>query len=257
MNKNINPIRLISLGAIVILLVGSLCSLFFEDSAIAVSYFPNPTIFIPIVNITTLLFSVVLFVFPKLELLKYFIIIPQIITTTMTGHETLGVFLFLILIFMINFEEFFSTNKKKILIGLSIIIFLILLPSVIPYGIVRFCMAFAETIFFLIIFYSGFIFFNQKFNTLLPIINAKLYFANEIQLPAVGESVNLQKIGLSNREALFLKLYVKENLSYGQIAQKTNTSLSIVKRDMSNCLTIFGCKNSATLKVILSNFILE
>ena len=123
MNKNINPIRLISLGAIVILLIGSLCSLFFEDPAIAVSYFPNPTIFIPIVNITTLLFSVVLFVFPKLELLKYFIIIPQIITTTMTGHETLGVFLFLILIFMINFEEFFSTNKKKILIGLSIIIF--------------------------------------------------------------------------------------------------------------------------------------
>ena len=76
MNKNINPIRLISLGAIVILLVGSLCSLFFEDSAIAVSYFPNPTIFIPIVNITTLLFSVVLFILPKLELLKYFIIIP-------------------------------------------------------------------------------------------------------------------------------------------------------------------------------------
>ena len=42
-----------------------------------------------------------------------------------------------------------------------------------------------------------------------------------------------------------------------QIATKFNSSLSLVKKEMSCCLEIFGCKNIATLKMILSHYVLK
>lgn len=254
MIKNVNSVRVIAFGAIIILLFGTLCSIFFEDLSIANSVFPYPNITIPFINAVCLFFSIILFIFPKLYFFCYVILIPQIIATTMTGHEALGVFLYVLLLLIIFFEQNLSSKTKRILFVISLFIFFVNLLSVIPYGMVRFCMAIAETIFFITTFFAFYIFLKTKLNSLMPEINSKLYFSKEINLPKVGETVYLNKIGLTERQSELLILFVNNDLSYTQLANKTNISSSIIKKEMSNCLTTFGCRNISTLRIILSNF---
>ena len=152
MKKNVDSVRVIAFGAILILLFGTLSSLFFEDPSIAKSVFPNPIFFIPYINAISLFFAFLLFLFPKLYFMCYVILIPQIIATTMTGHESLGVFLYVLLLVIILFEQTLSFKTKRIIIFFSFFFFGILLLSVIPYGMIRFCMAIGETIFFITTF---------------------------------------------------------------------------------------------------------
>ena len=254
MIKKVNPLRLVTFGAIIILLAGTLCSVLFEDPSIKNSIFPNPEVSIPFLNALSLFFAVCLFIFPKFEFLCYIVLIPQIIATTMTGHETLGVFLYVLFLAILFFEQRLSYKVKNLFMILSLIIFLIVLLGVLPYGIVRFCMAFAETIFFVTTFLSFYISIKEKLNSLIPEINSKLYFSNDIKLPKSGEVVSLKEIGLTKRQSELLILFVTKDFSYTQLAQKTDISVSIIKKEMSDCLTIFGCRNIATLRIILSNF---
>ncbi len=254
MKKNVDSVRVIAFGAIIILLFGTLCSLFFEDPSIAKSVFPNPNFLIPCINAISLFFAFLLFLFPKLYFMCYVILVPQIIATTMTGHESLGVFLYVLLLVIILFEQTLSFKTKRIIIFFSFFFFGMLLLSVIPYGMIRFCMAIAETIFFITTFFAFHGFLKAKLESLIPEINSKLYFSKEIMLPKVGETVYLSKIGLTERQSELLILFVKKDLSYTQLSKKTNISSSIIKKEMSNCLTIFGCRNIATLRIILSNF---
>lgn len=87
MLKKINPVRFIALAAFIILLLGVFCSLYFTDPNVYKSVVPYPTITIPVINIFSAFFALLLFIFPSHKIFMYFVLIPQIISTTLTTHE--------------------------------------------------------------------------------------------------------------------------------------------------------------------------
>ena len=101
MLKKINSVRFIALAAFIILLLGVFCSLYFTDPNVYKSLVPYPTITIPVINIFSAFFALLLFIFPSHKFFMYFVLIPQIISTTLTTHETLGAFLYVLLIVII------------------------------------------------------------------------------------------------------------------------------------------------------------
>lgn len=125
------------------------------------------------------------------------------------------------------------------------------------YGIVHFVMAYAETLFFLCVIISLKLFYEEKFQTIMPLLNSNLYLSKNINLPNVGKDISLSEYNLSKRQSDFLISFIVNNLSYNQIASKFNCSLSLVKKEMSCCLEIFGCKNISTLKMILCHYKLK
>ena len=116
MLKKINPVRFIALAAFIILLLGVFCSLYFTDPNVYKSVVPYPTITIPVINIFSAFFALLLFIFPSHKIFMYFVLIPQIISTTLTTHETLGAFLYVLLIVIIYFNDTLSIKAKKIII---------------------------------------------------------------------------------------------------------------------------------------------
>ena len=257
MLKKINPVRFIALAAFIILLLGVFCSLYFTDTNVHKSVVPYPTITIPVINIFSAFFALLLFIFPSHKIFMYFVLIPQIISTTLTTHETLGAFLYVLLIVIIYFNDTLSIKAKKIIIISSLSVWLFTLLGCYVYGIVHFVMDYAETLFFLCVIISLKLFYEEKFQTIMPLLNSNLYLSKNINLPNIGEDISLSEYNLSKRQSDFLISFIVNNLSYNQIASKFNCSLSLVKKEMSCCLEIFGCKNISTLKMILCHYKLK
>ena len=257
MLKKINPVRFVAFVSFLILLMGVFCSIFFTDPNVYKSIIPYPTVTIPVINIFSATCAFLLFIFPKIHCLAFFVLIPQIVSTTLTTHETLGAFLYVLLIVILHLNDFLSAKIKKIIILVSIPIWFCLLLGCYVYGVVHFVMAYAETLFFFCILLSFKFFYENKFQSIMPIINSNLYLSKKIKLPQPGEEINLSEFNLSKRQADFLISFIVYSLSYNQIATKFNSSLSLVKKEMSCCLEIFGCKNIATLKMILSHYVLK
>lgn len=232
MKKQINPVRFIALAAFLILSLGSFCSLYFTDPNIYKSVIPYPTITVPVINIFSALFALLLFIFPSQKQFMYFVLIPQIISTILTTHETLGAFLYVLLIIIIYFNDMLSIKVKKVIIIVSLPVWLFTLLGCYVYGIVHFVMAYAETLFFLCVIISLKLFYEEKFQAIMPLLNSNIYLSKNINLPNVGEYIFLKEYNLSKRQSDFLISFIEKNLSYNQIALKFNCSLSLVKKEM-------------------------
>lgn len=255
--KKLEPIQYLALGGFVFLLIASYCSIFMQEDWAGLTLVPCYKIVIPAVNILSTILCALMFLFPKNLIIIYSALTIESILSTMTGIESLGIYLFSLMIILIYLDTGFVGKKIKIIVVLMYIAFTIVLLSTFVYGRARFFMAFGCTYFFAFAFYSIILTYKKKLKALIPAIQQELFISKEVKLPKSGEVMHLKDYDISDRQKMILYEVMANNKTYGEIALKHNLSTSLVKKDMTGILQYFGCKNANSLKLVLSQFVLS
>ena len=255
--KKLEPIQYLALGGFVFLLIASYCSLFFQEEWSGTTTVPYYKIVIPVINIISTILCVFMFLFPKNYIIIYTALSLECVLSTLTGIESLGVYLFSLMIILIYMNTGFIGKKNKIIVVLLYLMFTITLLGVIVYGKSRFWMALGCTYFFACAFYCIILTYKKKLKTLIPAIQQELFISKEVHLPKAGEIMHLKDYDISDRQKTILYEVMVNKKTYGEIAIKNNLSTSLVKKDMTGILQYFGCKNASSLKIVLSQFVLS
>ncbi|MBP5520635.1 MAG: helix-turn-helix transcriptional regulator [Treponema sp.] len=254
--RKLEPSQFLAFGGFIILFIASYFNIFKQDEWIGLTIIPYPKYVIPILDIASTLFTICIVIFPKKHFSLYPVLFVQAILTSLTGYEQLGIFLFSVLIVLIYLNGSFYCKKQNLLIILLYVFYSVVLLGVIRYGKQRFYIAIGYTYFIAAAFNYLFMVYRQKLTSLLPLIHQELYLSKDIQLPKSGEIMHLSKYKITERQKIILYEAVAKNKTYGEIALKNNLSLSLVKKEMTNIMQYFGCKNIDSLKIVLSQFIL-
>lgn len=225
---------------------------FFIDHTGNPSVIPYLDIVLPIVNTSSALFAYYLLFRPNFIKGQCVLTFVQSVFTTITGYEGLGTFLYIALIFVLFCNGFFKKKQKRFYVILTICWFVIIL-GVIPFGIERFIIEVAVSVFFLgfqIYLYNK---YKEILKSLLPVSELK----SQTALPNPGEKLYLNKLGLTERQVKIIDLYLKNNYSYQEIADICYVSVSTIKKDMINIFSLFGVKNIKELNILLLQYDLK
>ena len=241
--------RVLDLGGFIILAVAAVISFIVEAESRTV--IPKPEIVIPVVNTVCAVLAFVQFIFPKKHLLSYTVMLIQSISTILTGYETLGVFLFTALVILMFCNHDLKTHfYAKILPLLGVL--MLSLPGVLPFGLFRFILAFAESVFFLAFYFCIY----RKLETLLvsiaPVFESTIQ--PKIDLPEKGGLISLADLGLNERQQNLIFDNLTEDSSYTDLSKKYYVSTSTVKKEMSDAFHLIGVKNLEELRILLMQY---
>lgn len=231
-----------------ILTTATLISYFHEP--VVGTIIPAPGITIPIMNTLCALISFSMFFCPNIYPLEIFLGFTQSVCTTLTGYETLGTFLFCATIILLFCNGFFKTNHKRKIYTLMIF-WIIIIQGVLPFGIDRYFLEIAVSLFFAGFYYYIYLKLADSLSTFVP---AKIVANTKVTLPPPGSEISLEDFNLNERQILLIKSYMKHSYSYAQMAQKYNISTSSVKKAMSEAFNVFGVKNIKELHILLLQY---
>ena len=251
--KTVSAETIMHIAAVFILVIATGVSLVSTPDPYTV--IPKVEITVPIINALCVVLALVLLFIPRNTALECSILAIQAVSTCLTGYESLGIFLFSALLLILFCDGFFKKHAvRRILI--LFVIWLAVLPGIIPHGIERYILAIAESI-FIIAFYC---FIYKKLESLLkPLVT--LYIPESI-CPAVkdikkGDKLSLTSCGLNEREVQFTFDFLVNNKTYRQIADEQYVSISTVKKVMADVLKKFGVRNQNDLKILLLQYKIE
>lgn len=233
-------------SSFLILSLAAILSFILEPAAYTI--IPNPKITVPVINTLCAVLAFLLLVTPTNIYIESFILILQSLSTTLTGYELLGVFLYSANFILMFCYGFFRIRAKRKIIA-YILFWLVITPGILPFGIDRYFLAIG-TSFFIIGFY-GFVYAKLQ-HILTPLIPAKL--KTKIPLPAPGSKLDLAAYNLTDRQIQLVKAYLATGNSYAQLAKKMNMSTSLIKKEMSETFTKLGVKNIKELHLLLLQY---
>jgi DNA-binding CsgD family transcriptional regulator len=251
-NKNKNMIKsrhkmVFLISAFLLLLAAALVSLLSKNDPI--TFIPNPDIPLKVINTLSAILAFICVLKPDLVYLQYTILTLQCISTTWTGYETLGAFLFALLVQIMFCNSFFKT-KTQFKFFVLFLFYSIVSIGVYPQGIDK-----------LVIHYVVIIFFCGSFIYIYKELESKAFsfFAypipkNGIKLPEKGKPIVLENYNLTERQIKFTKDIVWNNCSYLDISKTDNVSISTVKNEMTVVFKEFGIKNKAELILLLGQY---
>lgn len=133
------------------------------------------------------------------------------------------------------------------------ILWILLLTTLIPFGIDRFIFAFAVSIFMTAAFIYIYFLLFKKFSFLL-LREKSTNFQKRISNLLPGSILDLSNFNLSERQTKCLVECVCNSLSYKQIAEKIFISESVIKKEMQNIFEIFDVENKEQLKILLAPY---
>lgn len=214
------------------------------------SIVPYTNIVTPCVNGFCTILCVFFIFFPRNQKILMAILTIQSVYDVLTGYEILGLFHFLFLLLILFCRGFFKTyliRKISILLGCWVL----LLVTLVSFGIDRFVFAFVVTLFMISAFLYIHYLLIDKLSCLIPQIDsAKINISN-------GTVLNLTELGFTERQIQCIYEYQKESPTYKEVADKLLTSESTIKYEMSNICKKFGVKNREELKIILTRYELK
>lgn len=242
------PSKLVNFFGFIVLLVASILSIILDPCHITI--IPFAKISIPIINSLCTLFCLYLLLFkPTFYIGQCIVLIVQSVTTTLTGYEILGTFLFFAAALILFCEGFFKTNLKEKIYILASFWFITTL-GIIPFGWSRFVLALAVFLFF-----GGFyVFIYSKLKDLLNPLLPQNMVNCSIDLPPKGSRIILSNFGLNERQINILKNYMETKDSYSKLAYNICVSVSTVKREMADVLKIFGVRNINDLYILFLQY---
>ncbi|MBQ5999049.1 MAG: hypothetical protein IJL70_06220 [Treponema sp.] len=245
--------------AAIVLTIGSVMS--FNHTPHLHTIFPKPEITIFLINATSAALCYFLVIKPSNFYIQALIIFIQAITTTLTGFETLGTFLYESAIILCFCNGFFKNHIKIKIITLILIWLLVLIGF--GYTIIYnnpergkslLVLECAITVFF----FSFYFYIYKKLESLLKVLvpAKKVHFSN-LNLPQPGSVLNLNKYGLSERQIKLTMEYLHTEDNYETLSKKFFISKSTVKKDMSEVFYKFGVSNVNELHLLLLQYIVK
>ena len=239
--------RIFLIFSFIILMIATVLS--FILPAETRSVIPYPKIIIPFINtICTILCFLTIF---KMNwyMLQYAILFIESICTILTGYELLGIFLYSAFLIKLFVNGFF-VKKLFPKIFILILIWLITILGLIPFGFERVILSYASLCFFCTFYLHIYKKMENDLIRYMPPVPVK----SEIKLPPYGEKLYLSDYNLSDRQNKFLMEYLKNGKSYKSMAEIFIVSESIIKTEMSRIQRKFGVKNREDLRVLLLQY---
>ena len=233
--------------AFIMLLTASIIS--FRLPAETRSIIPFPQIIIPLINsICTLLCFITIFKMTWYPL-QYAILFIESICTILTGYELLGIFLYSALLIKLFVNGFFRKHLYS-KITLLLIIWLISVLGLIPFGFERVILSYASIFFFCTFYFHIYKKMEDDLQRYIPPVPVE----SKVNLPSHGEKIYLSDYNLSKRQIKILQEYLKFGKSYKTMADEFFVSESIIKTEMSRIQRKFGVKNREDLRVLLLQY---
>ena len=247
--KKYEKIMLIS--AFSVLLTATILSIINDNDIPTV--IPFHTTVVPIINGLSAFLCLVLLFIKENYRLQCLILFVQGICTALTGYEVLGAFLYSAMFVLLFANKYFTTNPKK-KIFIFVLIWILTVLSLIPFGIQRFILELVISFFF-----AGF--YAYVYKKLEHILSIFIPVKNDSQiidkLPERGSKIKIEEFGLSERQIKFVKDYLKNKSSYKELGEKYFTSTSTVKKEMREVFDKFNVKNINELYMLLVQFVIE
>ncbi|HPX26008.1 MAG TPA: hypothetical protein PLG87_04315 [Treponemataceae bacterium] len=257
MNKNIkisnefNPFRLSALMAFFALGISVIID--------TIRGIHNPYTIVPYVHIVTyvvnfslMLMCILIIIFPRRKKLIIIPIFAESIFTVLIGYEFLGIILYAFTLIMLFAWDFFIHRfKRKILF--AIILWILILLSLIPFGIDRFFFAVGVSLFNLSIYFCIYSLLFSKLSHLIPEIRI-LQDKDVKPIPKPGSLLVFQDYPFTERQIMCIYLVMQGTSSYKSIADRLAISISVIKKEMLEIYHFFGVKNREMLYILLSQY---
>lgn len=250
--------------ATLVLAIASVMS--FNHKPVHMTVIPNPQYTIFGINSLSALFALILVIFPTSWKTMASLLLFQSISTTLTGYDTLGTFLYSGCIILCFCNGFFKTRLKlKILI--FIIIWMLVLAGYGFYalnndnpefigirGLYRLILEIAISIFFF-----GFYFYiYKKLEVLLvTLVPAKNVMNTNEKLPKPGSTLYLSDFNLTERQTKLVLEYLNTQKNYEALSEQFYISKSTVKKDMTEVFEKFSVTNLKELHILLLQYIVK
>lgn len=240
-------VRVFLFFAFLVLVTASILSFILEPEYRTIIPFPKYSI--PVINTSSALLCLLALINPKWHWSQYLICFIQAISTTLTGYEHLGTFIYSALIIILFCNGAFK-SKPKLKISIMMSIWILTLLGLIPFGIPRMILAYAVSFFYGAFYY----FIYTKLKTMLSPLLPAASVQSSIELPPPGSEISFKDYGLTERQIKFVTEYIKDGVSYNFLVEKYFVSLSTVKSEMASIFRIFGVKNKEDLRILLLQY---
>lgn len=227
---------------------------------------PKPEYTIFFINAISAILALLLCIFPKNWQAMVSLLLFQSISTTITGYDTLGTFLYSGCIILCFCNGFFKKSLKIKILGFILIWALVLagygfyaIHNQDPEfngirGVYRLLLEIAVSIFFF-----GFYFYiYKKLEVLLvTLVPAKTVINTNEKLPAAGSTIYLSEFNLTERQAKLVLEYLATQKNYEALSEQFFISKSTVKKDMTEVFEKFSVTNLKELHILLLQYIVK
>lgn len=196
---------------------------------------------------------------PSVWQAQVFLLFIQACTTTLTGYNTLGTFLYSAFIILCFANGFFKT-KVRLKISCILIAWIAVLIGYGYYaiqwgtrGVMYIHISIATSLFF----FAFYFYVYKKLETLLvPLVPAKPQ-KSDIKLPQQGTSLYLSNYGLTERQTNLVLEYLSSEKTYSELAKQFYISESTVKKDMTEIFEKFNVQNIKDLHILLLQYFVK
>ncbi len=255
--SSLKTVRIIALCAFIAISIGTFNNIvfgtdnrYFQPSLL----YPYTIILVPLTNGVCALLSFILFLFPQYIVLIAVIGMIESTLDVLTGFSILGTFIYaycFMILFCLGYGQ--SNFKKKAYI-VCIWWALTLLTLPFSYGMSDFLFAIGLAIFATSTYISIYRLLYDKLNFLISSDTANSEKKPLLNLPEKGSILNLNSLGLTQRQIACIHYTLETTKSYKQIAQEQNISESAIKKDMFELYKLFGVKNREMLRLALFQY---
>jgi len=253
--RRINPERVVSVVGFCFLLIAAIISLILDgDRESILEKVCDTSILIPCVHFFCVAWCLIM-VFKPSDFSFICIVTIESVLTILTKYEQLGIFFFYTSLILIMSKDITGKNKTSwpLVIFLSTI-HLISIVCIYPHGwdrvIISFCSSVFSFVFYLWVYYI----LKAKLSCFMPTNVTNNEVIINVQK---GSVIKLTDYGLNNRQATWVLDNLHNNLSYKEISDKYNVSISLVKKVFSEVYKIFNVSKLEELRILLLQYQVE
>lgn len=216
------------------------------------SLIPYSQYLIPTIHGFCFIITIILFFKPFFPL-QFLIFQIESIVSLLTKFEGIGIFLFYSSIFLFLCKVFDNKKhiKSKFILSISLLLHIIslfiLLINDIRNGIIFTMFSF----FVFIIFMQFYEILKVKFSCFKP---AEINEKSKLSTIKQGSILHLRDYNLTERQILLVKDNLSQNMSYKELSNKYNMSLSLVKKEFTDVFKIFGVSKLVELHILLLQY---
>lgn len=242
--------RVVAATGTIFLTIAAISAFFMNgDEYSFIHFFVDSRKFIICTHLLCVLLSIIYLVKPNTFL---FIVVMTIesVLTILTRYETLGIFFFYSNIIILITSHDLTHRIKRIICILSII-HIASLVLIYPHGWSYVFIAFGTSLFFLSFYICIYNILKSRFSCFLPknVVNNKTISGIKL-----GQHLFLSKYNLSERQANFVLENLYNSLSYSDISNKYNVSISLVKKEFQAVFVIFDVGKLEELRTLLYQY---
>lgn len=220
---------------------------------------PKQDVTVFVINSVSAAIALALTFKPSVWQAQVFLLFIQAASTTLTGYNTLGTFLYSAFVILCFANGFFKT-RVKLKITCIFVVWIAILVGYGYYalqwgtrGVMYIHISIATSLFF----FAFYFYVYKKLETLLvPLVPAKPQ-KSDIKLPPKGTTLHLSRYGLTERQIDFVMEYLSSQKMYKELADQFFVSVSTVKKDMTEIFEKFNVQNIKELHILLLQYFVE